>query len=99
MPLGQSTYSFVMLYCMKGTGQPKERAKRRRLTQRDRQLADKIRWYRRTNEMTQEELAERLGRHFTYVARVERYKSGVSLPVLYKLAGIFRVKVKELFDF
>lgn len=49
--------------------------------------------------MTQEELAEKLGRHLTYVASLERYKSGLSLPVLYKLARIFKIKVKDLFDF
>jgi DNA-binding XRE family transcriptional regulator len=49
--------------------------------------------------MTQEELAEKLGRHLTYVADIEQYKYGVSLPVLYKLAGIFKIKVKDLFDF
>ena len=41
--------------------------------------------------MTQEELAEKLGRHLTHVASFERYKSGVSLPVLYKLARIFNL--------
>jgi DNA-binding XRE family transcriptional regulator len=79
--------------------QRKERAKHRRLNRFDRQLADKIRWYRRNANMTQEELAEKLGRHLTYVASFEGYKSGVSLPVLYKLAQIFNIKVKDLFDF
>ena len=87
-----------MLYCMK---QPyrKERAKHRLLNRFDRQLADKVRWYRRGSNMTQEELAEKLGRHLTYVASLERYKSGLSLPVLYKLARIFKIKVRDLIEF
>ena len=73
--------------------------KRRKLNRFDKQLADKIRWHRRNADMTQEQLAEKLGRHLTYVADIERYQSGVSLPVLYKLARIFNIKVKDLFDF
>lgn len=81
------------------TDQRKGSGKRRKLNSQDRQLADKIRWYRRNADMTQEQLAEKLGRHLTYVADIERYESGVSLPVLYKLAKIFNIKVKDLFDF
>lgn len=77
----------------------KERVKHRPLNRWDRQLADKIRWHRKNNNMTQEELAEKLGRHLTYMASVERYKTGISFPVLYKLARIFKIKVKDLFDF
>jgi DNA-binding XRE family transcriptional regulator len=77
----------------------KERAKHRLLNTIDRQLADKIKWYRRNNNMTQEELSEKLGRHLTYVAGVEGYKTGISLPVIYKLCKIFSIKPKDLFDF
>lgn len=73
--------------------------KRRSLNWRDKQLADKIRWYRRDRDLTQEELAEKLGVNLTYVSSVERYKRGVSLPVLYKLSRVFKIKVKDLFDF
>ena len=72
---------------------------RRPLNWRDKQLADKIRWYRRNNNLTQEQLSEKLGVNLTYVSSVERYKRGVSLSVLYKLSRIFQIKVKDLFDF
>jgi transcriptional regulator with XRE-family HTH domain len=72
---------------------------RRILNWRDRQLADKIRWYRRNNNLTQEQLSEKLGVNLTYVSSVERYKRGVSLSMLYKLSRVFQVKVKDLFDF
>jgi transcriptional regulator with XRE-family HTH domain len=77
----------------------RETAKHRRLTKLDRRLADRIRWYRRNSNLTQEELSERLGMHGNYVSRLERYENGASLPVLYKLASIFGIKVRDLFDF
>lgn len=77
----------------------RERVKHRPLNRYDRQLADKIKYYRRQNDMTQEELSEKLGRHLTYIASVEGYKTGISFPVLYKLARIFKVKVRDLIDF
>lgn len=79
--------------------QSKKSTKRRKLNWRDRQLADKIRWYRRDQDLTQEELADKLGVNLTYISSVERYKRGVSLPVLYKLSRVFKIKVKDLFDF
>jgi DNA-binding XRE family transcriptional regulator len=77
----------------------KKKEGRRQLNWRDKQLADKIKWYRRNNNMTQEELSEKLGVNLTYVSSVERYKRGVSLKVIYKLSRIFCIKVKDLFDF
>ncbi len=77
----------------------KKSTKRRKLNWRDKQLADKIRWYRRDRNLTQEQLAEKLMVNLTYVSSVERYKRGVSLPILYKLSRVFIIKVKDLFDF
>lgn len=73
--------------------------KPRKLNWRDKLLADKIRWFRRDHNLTQEELSELLHVNLTYLSSVERYKRGVSLPVLYKLSRIFKIKVKDLFDF
>lgn len=87
-----------MLYSMEEIAH-KTPTKRRSLNWRDKQLADKIRWYRRDEDLTQEQLAELLKVNLTYVSSVERYKRGVSLPVLYKLSRIFKIKVKDLFDF
>ncbi len=77
----------------------KNHSKRRALNWRDKQLADKIRWFRRDRNLTQEQLSELLRVNLTYVSSVERYKRGVSLPVLYKLSRIFKIKVKDIFDF
>lgn len=77
----------------------KKKEVRREINWRDKQLADKIKWYRRNNNMTQEQLSEKLGVNLTYVSSVERYTRGVSLSILYKLSRIFHIKVKDLFDF
>lgn len=77
----------------------RERAKHRLLNNFDRQLADKIKYYRKDKAMTQEQLSEKLGMHLTYIASVEGYKTGISLPVIYKLCKIFNIKPKDLFDF
>jgi len=73
--------------------------RRRPLNWRDKLLADKIRWHRRNNDLTQEQLAEKLNVNLTYVSSIERYKRGVSLRILYKLSRIFKIKVKDLFEF
>ncbi len=78
---------------------PKKNEERRPLNWRDKHLADKIKWYRRNNNLTQEQLSEKLGTNLTYISSIERYQRGVSLKILYKLSRIFRIKVKDLFDF
>jgi transcriptional regulator with XRE-family HTH domain len=87
-----------MLDSMQDRPQQKKE-ERKQLNWRDKQLADTIRWYRRNNSMTQEQLSEKLGVNVTYVSSIERYKRGVSLSILYKLSRIFHIKVKDLFDF
>ena len=77
----------------------KEAVKHRTLNRFDKQLANTIKRYRRENNLTQEELSEKLGLHLNYISRLERYQNGVSLPILYKLARIFKIKVKDLFEF
>lgn len=87
-----------MLYSMEEKVK-KRYYKRRYLNRFDKSLADKIRWYRRNNNLTQEELSEKLGVHLNYISKVERYRSGVSLPMIYKLSRIFKIRIKDLFDF
>ena len=69
------------------------------MTSKDKTLADKIRWYRKENGWTQEQLSEKIGTHLTYMSYIEEYKRGISLPILFKLAEVFKIKVKDLFDF
>ena len=73
--------------------------KRRKLRVQDKKLAQRIRELRIENNMTQEELGEKLKVNLSYVAYIETFRRGVSLPILYKVAKVFNVKVKDLFTF
>jgi len=74
-------------------------AKRRTLKRKDKQLANRLRALRKTQGMTQEELSARLGLSLTYIAHVETYRRGLSLPVLYRIAKVFGIRVRDLFPF
>lgn len=71
--------------------------KRRRLRREDKQLANRIRALRQAQNMTQEELAARIGVSPTYIAHVETYWRGLSLPVLYRLAKVFSISLRDFF--
>lgn len=73
-------------------------AKRRTLRREDKQLAQRIRALRQAQGLTQEELAVRLGVSPTYIAHVETYWRGLSLPVLYRLAKVFGIPLRDLFS-
>lgn len=81
------------------TQQPNQPQKRKALNWRDKELADSIKRYRKDNDLTQEELSEKLGVNLTYISSVERYKRRISLAILYKLSILFKIKVKDLFTF
>ncbi len=74
-------------------------SKTRELKKEDYLLAEKIQKFRRERGMTQEELSEKIGRNSSYIAYVETNRRGVSLPVVYKLARVLKVRLRDLFDF
>ena len=57
----------------------------------------RIRNLRKAKKMSQEQLAERSGLHFTYVGGVERGERNISLQNLEKIARGLGVKMEELF--
>ena len=59
-------------------------------------LADNIRAYRRTKQISQEELADICNLHRTYVGSVERGERNVTLKTLETLAAALGVSVPEL---
>ena len=50
-------------------------------------------------EMSQEELAEKLNIHRTYMSFIERGQRSPSLILIFKISRALGVKLPELFDF
>ena len=59
-------------------------------------LAENIKAYRRTQGLSQEELANRCGLHRTYVGSVERCERNVTLSTLEVFAEALGVSVADL---
>ena len=76
-----------------------QRARRRTLSQEDRLLSKRIQELRLERHLTQEALSRRLGCNQGYMAFIESGRSGLSLLMVYRLAKIFGVKVRDLFTF
>ncbi len=77
----------------------KDQTKIRKLTKEDKALAEKVQRLRHERGITQEELSIKLGRNASYIAYIETGRRGLSLPMVYKLARVFKINLKELFDF
>lgn len=54
---------------------------------------------RQGKKLTQEELADRAGMHFTYVGQIERGKRNPSLVNLHKLAKALKITAGQLLPF
>ncbi len=54
---------------------------------------------RKTAQMSQEEFAEKLGIHRTYISFIERGIRNPSLLMVYKISRALKIKIPELFDF
>ena len=58
-----------------------------------------LRKLRGNQDLTQEELADKAGMHFTYIGQIERGVRNPSLVNLYKLAKALKVNAGELLPF
>lgn len=67
------------------------------LTQKDIEIANRIRRLRKKNELTQEQLAEKVHVSTTHIGLVETGKRRASLKTLQRIASALGVKLKELF--
>lgn len=54
---------------------------------------------RKQSELSQEELAEKLGIHRTYMSFLERGQRNPSLLMLFKISRALKIKLPELFEF
>ncbi len=59
----------------------------------------KLRELRQQKKLTQEELADRAGMHFTYIGQIERGLRNPSLVNLYKLSKALKISAGELLPF
>jgi len=71
---------------------------RRELTKEDVLLAERIKRLRRERGLTQAELSDLLGMNTSYITQVEAKQQGLSLPMVYRLAKIFHLSLKEFFS-
>ncbi len=62
-------------------------------------LGKRIREYRQKYKMTQFELAEKLGIDDKHLSRIELGKNMPQAPVISKLAEVFNIEPKTLFEF
>lgn len=59
-------------------------------------IGKKIKEYRKIKDLTQENLGEKAGLHYTYIGQVERGEKEPSLKSLIKIANAFGVGVDKL---
>lgn len=63
------------------------------------EFGKQLRKLRQERKITQEELADRAGMHFTYIGQIERGVRNPSLINLHKLAKALKVSAGQLFPF
>jgi len=62
-------------------------------------FGETVRRKRKLAEISQEELAEKLGIHRTYMSFIERGLRNPSLLMLFKISRALKIKLPELFEF
>lgn len=62
-------------------------------------LGENLRKYRKMNNLTQEELAEIVGIHPTYVGKLEMGKNNPSVKMLFKISRALKITLADIFDF
>lgn len=62
-------------------------------------VGGRIKDIRKANGLSQDELGEKCGFHFSYIGGVERGERNVSLENLAKIADALHVEIKDFFNF
>ncbi len=60
-------------------------------------FGDKVRDFRKQNNLSQEDLAEKAGLHRTYIGMIERAEKNITLINIEKIANALSINIKELF--
>ena len=69
------------------------------MTKQDVRLARYLQKVRKSKGITQEQLAEKVGVSTTWIGYIETGRYKPSLKLLYKIARVLEVKVKDLIPF
>jgi len=56
-----------------------------------------LRKARKSKNLTQEELADKAGLHFTYIGQIERGRRNPSLINIYKIMKALRIPISDIF--
>ena len=59
----------------------------------------RLKYIRKEKGLTQEELAEKVGIHPTYVGKIESGKSNLSLLMIFRISCALGIKLYEMFEF
>lgn len=62
-------------------------------------FGEMVRKKRKQAELSQEELAEKLGIHRTYMSFIERGIRNPSLVMIFKISRALKIKLPDLFEF
>jgi len=60
-------------------------------------IQNKVRYYRRSADLTQEELAEKIGVHRQTIISIEKQKYEPSIGVVLRIASVLNQPVESLF--
>jgi len=71
----------------------------KKVTKRDLRLARNVQKMRKKSGLTQEQLAEKIGKSATWVGYIESGYRIPNLKLLYKIASALGIKVSDLFPF
>jgi transcriptional regulator with XRE-family HTH domain len=63
------------------------------------QFGRKLRKIRRSRDMTQEQFSESIGISVDFLSLVERGINAPSFETLERIAGVLKLRVRDLFDF
>lgn len=58
-----------------------------------------VSYYRHRRGLTQEQLAEMVGKDRTHIGNLEIARAGVSLDVIFSIADVLEIPVYKLFEF